>query len=480
MPLAELAAGHYERDGQGDNRKWLVNAYAEPNTSDPARPMRLTRTPGSLLYSSGLSTSCRGIWYQEGFSDKVVVADGTALKLFPTDFSAPTTMTGTLSGTDRVQMASSEAESAFLSDGDIYIAASGATTFAAVTDADFATLLSDHGQTGFSSIASIGQRLVFTYGSRLGFTDAGDFDATTTLNYYTAESSPDPLIAAVVLGNTIWLVGTQTIEPWVQTGDNTDPFSPIQVDPIMRGGKCRDSIIQMDNTLIWIGDDNGVYRLDGMTPTRMDARDAWVTRLIASTDAGDIVCSKEEIDGHAFYIINTPTGCVCLDLSNGTFHKRETYGQTTWEWAYRARAGSLYFAGSRLGAKLCKLSRDYKWDDLTSASGTGTAISRKFSAHLPSMTGRRAIENVRLDGITGAGLASGQGSEPVITMEISVDGGNTFGNGRDRSTGKAGEYKKNPFWTRCGRARPGQTVFRFTFSEPIDFGALNVAVNEGL
>jgi hypothetical protein len=478
MPQAELAASHYEADGQGDNRKWVVNSYAESYPADPARPVRLTTTPGSLLYSTGLSTSCRGVFYQEGFSSSLVVVDGTTVKLVATNFGSEASMTGTLTGTDVVQMAAAEAEVAFLSNGQLYIAGDS-SAFAAVTDADYATLLSDHGQSRFTSIDSVGQRLLATYGSRFCFSDAGDFDSTTTLSYYTAESSPDPLVGGKRVGLTYWLGGTQTIEPWVQTGDNDDPFSPIQVDPVLRGVFCHASMVELDNTLMFIGDDLGLYRLEGMTPRRLDIKDAWVTRALEAVSPGDIICSKWESQGHSQYFINTPDKCIVFDNATQTFHLRKTYGSEGWEWAFQARAGVKTFAGSRISAKLSELSRAYKYDDLTSATGTGTAIIRQNSGHLPVMSGHKALNNVRVDGITGAGLTVGQGSDPMILLEVSTDRGNTFGNPRARKLGKIGEYDKFPYWTRCGRTQPGQTVLRLTMSEPVDYGVTTLAVNEG-
>lgn len=478
MPQAQIAASHYEPDGIGDDRKFVVNCYAEASQSDPQRPFKLTNTPGSLLYSTGLTGSCRGVFYQEGFNPNLLVVDGTTVRRINTNLNNTTNMTGTLSGTDRVQAVFSEAEGAFLSGGDIYTATK-AGVVAAVTDADYATLLSDHNQIAFSSIATMGQRLLFTYGSRFGYSAAGDFDDTTTISFYTAERNPDPLVCGVVLGRTYWLFGTQTIEPWVETGNNDDPFSPIQVDPVFRGCLARDTVVQVDNTLLWIGDDRGVYRLNGVTPVRLDTKDAWVNRHLETVDASDIICSKVETEGHAFYCINTPTRCIVFDIATNMWHLRQTYNTDGWEWAFQVRAGDKHFAGSRTGSRFAELNRDYKYDRLATAGGTGEPIVRKMSAHLPVLSQRSAIENVRLDGVSGVGLTTGQGSDPLVTMEISTDRGNTFGVPRSRSLGRIGEYDKKPYWTRCGRVRPGQTVMRFTMSDPVNFGQTGVAVNEG-
>jgi hypothetical protein len=479
MPAAVISSSHYEADGYGDARKWCVNLYAEQNPTDPQRPMRLVTTPGSVIVDNGttLSGIPRGLFQADGFAGgKLVVPDSTTIRLYDTAADSWGSLTGVITGSDRVQAAFGEVEGAFLANGALFV--SDGSSVAAVTDADFATLLSDHSETAFTSVATIGQRMVFTYGSRFGYSAALDFDNTTTLSYYTAENAPDGIVAGVTLGDMLWIFGTQTIEPWVQTGDNDDPFRPMTSQVVRRGCMARDTIVQLDNTLFFIADDRTVRRLDDLTPTILNDKDMWVTRHLVGVSASDVICSKMETDAHSFYIINTPTACIVYDVATGQFHKRETYGEDTWEWAYIVRKDASFYAGSRLYSTLAKLSRDYKSDRMADASTFGTEIVRKFSAHLPVMNGRPAMTSVRLDGMKGVGLNSGQGSSPVVSMSISNDNGNTFGTDRPKSLGAIGEYDARTLWNQCGRAKPEQTVLLFSVSDPVGFAPTMVAINE--
>ena len=479
MPSAVISSSHYEADSYGDARKWCVNLYAEKNPTDPQRPMRLVTTPGSVIVDNGsvLGGIPRGLFQADGFaSGKLVVPDGTTIRLYDTAAASWGSLTGSITGTDRVKAAFGEVEAAFLANGALFV--SDGSSVAAVADADFATLLSDHSQTAFSSVVTIGQRMVFTYGSRFGYSAALDFDNTTTLNYYTAENAPDGIVAAAVLGDMLWIFGTQTIEPWVQTGDNDDPFRPLTAQVVRRGCMARDTIRVLDNSLFFIADDRTVRRLDGLTPTILNADDAWVTRHLESVSASDVICSTMETDAHSFYIINTPTACIVYDVATGQWHKRESYDEDTWEWAYIVRKDATFYAGSRLYSTLVTLSRSYRSDRMADASTFGTEIIRKFSAHLPVMKGRPAMSSIRLDGMKGVGLNSGQGSSPVVSLEISNDNGNTFGSGRDRTLGAIGEYDARTLWNQCGRAKPEQTVLLFSVSDPVAFAPTMVAINE--
>ena len=59
----------------------------------------------------------------------------------------------------------------------------------------------------------------------------------------------------------------------------------------------------------------------------------------------------------------------------------------------------------------------------------------------------------------------GQGSNPVINMEFSDDGGHTFSNARGVLYGTQGSYEKVARWPWLGNAR--NRVYRFTMSDPI-------------
>lgn len=479
MSAAQIAASHYEPDGPGDGRKLCQNAYAEKNPQDPARPFRLVPTPGSRLIdnSSTLATGVRAVAQADGFaSGKLVVVDGTVVRLLDLSAETWTALTGAFAGTDRAQVVFGEVQAGLLGNGALY--QSTGTSVAALTDADWATLLSDHSETAFTSITVMGQRLIATYGSRFAFSVALDFNNTTTLSYYTAENAPDGVIAAVALGDVLYVFGTQTIEPWTQTGDNDDPFSPLTGQVIRRGVAARDTIVQLDNSLFFVADDRTVRRLDGLVPTILNKDDAWVTRLLASVDATTLVCRAVETEAHSFYVINAPTFCVVYDIATQTWHKRETKDQTTWEWAYITRVDEKFYAGSRLDTKLAEISRSYLSDDMADASTFGTEIIHTFTAHLPVKMGRNPMSIVRLEGTKGIGLVTGQGSDPQVIMSISRDKGITYGSERTRSLGAIGEYLARTIWRQCGRAHPEQTVMKFTWSDPVNFSPTGVMINE--
>lgn len=478
--MADIAASHYEPDSIGDGRKFLVNYYAEKNPQDRQRPMRLMTTPGSVVLDNTdtLATGVRGLFQSDGHaSGRLIVPDGTTVRLFNRSTSVWTTLSGSIAGSDRCQMAFGEVEAAMLANGALYV--STGTAIAAASDADWATLLSDHSKTAFTSIASLGQRLLATYGSRFAFSSTLDFNNTTTLSWYTAESSPDGIVAGYVLGDTYYVFGTRTIEPWVETGDTDNPYQVIGGSVVRRGALARDTIHELDNTLFFIGDDYNLHRLNGASTINLTANDQWLVRKLQASTVSDIVCSVEEIDGHSFYIIRTSEFCYVYDVAVGMFHKRETLGSNTWQWSFIKRVGAKTY-GATTGTYLAEVSREYPDDDMADADTLGTRIQRIFSGHLSVKSGAPALGSIRLESTKGEGreIDTEQGYDPLATLYISRDKGITFGPGRSRSLGKRGKYATRTTWYRNGRSEPEQTVLKLIMSDPVKHSITGLAINE--
>jgi hypothetical protein len=357
-----------------------------------------------------------------------------------------------------------------------------ANTTVAYTDSavntGYTDLLTDHAQTVFTSVAAVGQRFLLTYGSRFCFTDVLDGFSTDVLNYYTAESSPDALIAGRVVSNVYYLGGTRTIEPWVQSGDSTDPFA-VQEGLIQQVGMaCRDGIVSLDNTLFFIDDGYSPRRLGSGASQIINSEDPWVTDLLKEAGAANILGRTYQDRAHTFVLWRTPSGCVVYDVMTEEWHTRGTLNTDTWRYTDMVTASARVFVCDGTG-QFDELSRDYLSESMADASTMGTEIQRIMTAVLP-VPARADVSTVNLDCAKGVGLASGQGSDPVIEMRYSTDNGNTWSSWRSRSLGVMGAYGQQTIWRRCGRARNQGMVFNFRKSDPVRTAYLSVAINEDM
>lgn len=88
------------------------------------------------------------------------------------------------------------------------------------------------------------------------------------LDFATAESAPDGLVAVESMGGEFYLFGRETVEPWQPTGDGDAPFQRAGGRLYQRGCASAASVVRFDNSIAWVGDDGVVYRADAV-PMRL-------------------------------------------------------------------------------------------------------------------------------------------------------------------------------------------------------------------
>ena len=364
-------------------------------------------------------------------------------------------------------------------------ALNAANTTVAYADGDvntgFGDLLTDADQTVFTSVATLGQRGLLTFGPRFAFTDVLDVGSIGALNYYTAESSPDNLVAGRVVGQLYYLFGTKTIEAWAQTGNADDPFQIQDGMTQQVGCACRDGIVRGDNTLFFLDHAFNPRRLGQGASEIINPDDPWVTILLKRAGAANIRGKVYEENAHVFVAWRTPIGEVWYDVLTRQWHTRGTLNKDTSRYTAMVQVGpadsARVFVGDADGV-FDEMSRDYTSEHMADADTMGTEIVREFTAYLPTQSGRMAIMTAKLECAKGVGLPTGQGSDPVVEMRQSVDGGNNFTAWSPKGIGRQGEYSRRTIWRRRGRAKDQGVVFEFRKSDPVKAAFLGVVINE--
>lgn len=463
-----LAVGAYQEPAPGTPARVCENLYLEQVPTDPKRPLKLVKCPGSLALP-GWVTAGRGYAQADGFaSGKLLVVVGTALKTYDPATGTVGTIAGTVAGTDRVQFAFTATECAILGNGGLHF--SDGATVAASTDIDFPA--------NITSVSSIGQRFVFSYGTegRWGYTEVLDGDNTTALSYYTAEYAPDGLVALFVLGARLFLFGTQTLEEWYETGDTDNPFRRGSGRVTETGCLCRDAIRKLDNTVYWIDRECSVRRI-GSSETPEIVSTPAIARAIRAETTTSIVAMAYELDGHAFYIVRLTTACYALDANTGgEWHTRITNLTDTWRYGYIVSAAGRHYVGDFDGVGFAILSRDYQSEHMDDAETMGTEQVWRVTAFASISEGIEDVASIRLEISPGQGLANGQGEDPVVRMRKWK--GEQWTAYRSRSSGAQGRYKTRVIWWGCGLARPPGLYLEFTGSDPVQTIISGCAINE--
>lgn len=124
--------------------------------------------------------------------------------------------------------------------------------------------------------------------------------------------------------------------------------------------------------------------------------------------------------------------------------------------------------------------RQWLWFALGSAATTPTTttyvLRRQRRFLLPTEQQYRLfLSRLEILMQTGVGLQTGQGSDPVILLRLSKDGGFTWGNEIQMGIGSIGQYTKRVFTTRLGMGR--QWVAEITCSDPVWLAMLECYVD---
>jgi hypothetical protein len=289
-------------------------------------------------------------------------------------------------------------------------------------------------------------------------------------DYANAEGSPDNVVRVISDHRELFVFGESTIEVWYNSGASGIPFDRNNGVFIEKGCAAPHSIAKQDNTLFFVGSDLIVYRLAGYAPIRISNNA--VEDDLQDVDLSDAFAYAYHYDGTLFYTLTIPSRNVTwrLDLSNGSWHKLDSY-----QFGRHYSNCHMYFSKRNLvgdfqNGRIYQISNKIYTDD-------GDVIQRKFI--LPTINiGRNflPIASFELDMSSGVGTSIGQGSDPKAMMRFSKDSGKTWSNYKFANIGKIGEYLTRVKWNRLGVAR--QFTVEITISDPIpiDIGGAYVEI----
>lgn len=234
------------------------------------------------------------------------------------------------------------------------------------------------------------------------------------------------------------------------------------------GVSSPNSISEIDNTVIWVGhDDHGqgiVYKLDGFTPIRVSTEPI-ERRIQGVSDISDLYAWSYQEEGHFFYVLTGgDLDCsLVLDLTTGLWHERAYLSSSG---NFQQHLGSCHIfafgkhlVGSRLDGKIYEMSLDLLDDD-------GDSIAReRVYTHIVDEMRRIRQNSLEIGFETGVGLQSGEGANPVVTLEISRDGARTWSDPIEAPIGRIGEYRTRVRFRRLGVSE--QTTYRIRFSDNV-------------
>ena len=293
------------------------------------------------------------------------------------------------------------------------------------------------------------------------------------LDYAEDTSAPDQILAVLGPGSfnggpeELWLLGRKTIRVWYNTGGtslNPFPFERVHGAFINTGLWAAASVVGFKNTIVFLSaSDRGVgpvVKMNGYIPERISNHAIEATIRGYITDGSDIsnaVAYGYEENGHTFYVLTFPTAnkqWVC-DLTTNQWHERASGTDI----ATLTAAPAMFHAfvwGRHLVADLN--SAVIRTASLGLYQQQGSSILRvRVAPHLNNEQLRVMYRSLWLK------IGGQFNVTRTYTLEVSNDGGFTYGTPKAISIGAGQQSTSRIEWRRLGLSR--DRVFRITTTD---------------
>ncbi len=465
------------------NNQRCLNLFPVSAGPDGRGETVLLPTPG-VLEVADLSVS-NGIRQLKTVGSSVYVVVGPSVYKLELNYVTRTVTNTTLLGSigtsvGTVYIDANPAQVIFVdgsTEGYIYTVSSG--SFAAIADTDFI---------GGTQVKFIDSYFVVNQPNTgvLQFSDQNDGTVWDAADVGTAESNTDNIIGLGVSKGELWVFGTRTTEIWYNAGNLTGaPFSPRDGLEIQIGCGAADSIVEIDDLLIWL-DNRGFIVQSAVSPfirsnnsgydLKIISDEALTADILSYERRDDAIACSYNYKGHLMYQISFPTAkkTWVFDYTTKAWHERSYYNSFVQEhehhlFQYATILDSLHIVAGIRNGKVY-LSDERYLDD------NGEDIRRIRSTPIsydPELYKLVAIDSldIRLE----TGRAEPTDREPQVSMRYSHDGGHTWSDYMNRSFGAIGEYAKPIRWNRLGIGR--EWMFEFSIVEPVKFSIIDANVS---
>jgi hypothetical protein len=432
-----------------------VNAYIEIQPGDDRAKIAIYATPGLELFLSFGDTPVRGLYPKGDYL--YAVHRGTFWEINNAGTATNRGSIGTTSG--RVYMADNGSQ-LMLTDGTTtggYIYDFSTLAFTQIADIDYP---------GAGTVTWMDSYFVVNKpnSQRYYVSAANDGLTWDALDFASAESNPDDLVAVAADNSNLYLYGTLSTEFDTNSGGVDFPFTRISGGATEWGCAAAASVVKFDNSLAFLAKNKmgqvWIARMTGYRPEKISTPelDYIINNYSSTTDASFF---SYMLGGHPMLQcnFNTGGGSWLYDGLSKVWSQLKSYGITR----HRGEIACNYLNQTIVS--------DYSNGNLYSLKASAYADNGQelamelITRHIAKNDNNIRIDKLQLDMETGVGLVSGQGSDPQIMMSVSKDGGHTYGPEQWVTMGAIGKFRTRAIWRRLGAAR--DWTFKFRITDPV-------------
>lgn len=301
-----------------DTVNWIPEAAAGEGTRTPTK---FRGAPGLRPFANLGNAPVRGAHNVEG---QLFVVAGN--NLYSVSLTGVGTVLGTIPGTSRVNMANNQVTGGY----QLIIVNGSQNGYVYDTSNSSFQQIFDEGYPGAGSVDYIDSYLIQVepFGRFIFWSDLATAFDYNTLDRAESESSPDLIVGLAVNQFEVVVFNKRTVDFFYNSGDITGTFKSKRIS-IYRGCAARDSIVKIDNSLIWLGDDGILYRLNGYQAQPISTPQ--FSEAIKGKDWSRAFAFNYESDGHKIYYITFPDGKTFgYDVTTAQMHRRKSQGLDRW------------------------------------------------------------------------------------------------------------------------------------------------------
>ncbi len=451
----DIFGGWEKHPSQDINNRTITNWFTM-ETGDGGRGSKVLMPRAGLL---PVISSDVGAVTVFNFDDRLYFAAGRNLYSMTLDMPAGTG-TATLVGTLRAPVYRFQAAYnnlyAMFNNGDVLTFATNTLTH--ISDIDFAGAQTVTYMDGYFIYNEPGTSTVYASALNDPFT-------WTALDFANAEGAPDKLLAVIADKRELLMFGKRSVEVWADTANPLGfPFTRQDGAFINQGISAAFSLIQIDNTVVFLDDRRYVVALQGYDLVVLSSTSI-KNEFASYADVSDAYAYQLQERGHLFYIIVFPSADAtwAFDMNTKLWHKRTFRTDGNLEERDRVHScvkyDNYFIAGDRENGKVYLYTSSCYTDN-------GKPIRRSLKSPFYSDGFNYiGVSYVEMYGEFGKAPQTGQGSEPLLMLRYSNDGGYTWSNELTASLGAVGNYNKRLVFRALGTELEWQ--FELSFSESI-------------
>jgi hypothetical protein len=425
----------------------IQNLILEPNATNQVDGKTWLVRPGVRLHSSPANGRLRGVMQStSGYPGKLFYVMGT--EFFEEGSAGNFVDIGPVSGADTAIFA--------YHNNFILISANGVahlydgTTFAAVIMPDGEAIAWVCYLAGYFLLGVQSSQHIF-------FMPVGS-TAPDALDFFSAETHSTNTVRAMVLNDQLAIFCEQNTEFWQPSGDPDLPFNRIPGQTYERGLASAQAIAQMDNTLIFVGNDLIVYRAENIPKRISDNTIEEQLRIAnANLDTPVFQAWAYTADGHSYFVLTIDQqGTFLFDVSTGSWLLWRSAGRPSWLLTYGATLNASLTIGGNL--------QDQALYAVDPSIGTdlGGAIDCILTGGVPVLGPSQRLDSLTV--MTNAGQGGTLANPVTIDLYISNDQGQTFSGPFTKTNGNPGDFAAVPAWRMMGQMKQPQCVLQFKYS----------------